>query len=99
MKSIDVRVSFGKRVPLGRLQKIWQRLSSVYLRQQCLTRWIIVIVEVRHEQQILCTSTGQRLDPHKIDVRDGELLIVDFNSSVLVITRMTNISQFRDFDF
>jgi hypothetical protein len=67
----------GKRAPLGRLQKLMhQRLRKVYLVQPMINKWNVVIVEVRHVQQIFPTLTSQLLDAHSIDVGDIEFLIV-----------------------
>jgi hypothetical protein len=43
-----------------------------------LDKWNIVIVKMRHEQQMLSMSTCQWLDVHNKHVGDVELLIVVF---------------------
>jgi hypothetical protein len=54
---VDVRLSLGKLVPLGRLQEILQRRSSMYLVQPMQDMRNIVIIEVRHEEQIFASSS------------------------------------------
>jgi hypothetical protein len=49
---VDVRMSMGERVPLGRLEKLLYCMRTVYFVQPVPGKWNIVIVEVRHEQQI-----------------------------------------------
>jgi hypothetical protein len=61
-------MDLGKRVPLGRLQHIMQRVCTVYLVQPVPDKWNVVIMEVRHEQQICPTSIIKRLDVHNMDV-------------------------------
>jgi hypothetical protein len=47
---VDVRLSLGKLVPLGRFQEILYCHCSVYLVQSVLDMWNVVITEVRHEK-------------------------------------------------
>jgi hypothetical protein len=49
MHKVDVRLSLGKLVPLGRLQEILQRGGSMDLVQPVPERLNVVIAEVRHE--------------------------------------------------
>jgi hypothetical protein len=60
MHEVVVRMSLGKRVPLGRLKKILQRRDTVYLVQPVQRMWNVVIVEVRHEQQTFPSSSKTR---------------------------------------
>jgi hypothetical protein len=53
---VDVHLSLGKLVPLGRLQEIVQRCCPVYFVQPVPDWWNVVIVEVRHEEQIFASS-------------------------------------------
>jgi hypothetical protein len=73
---VNVRMSLGKRMPLGRLQKFLYRLRTVYLVQPMPYMWNVVIVEMLHEQQILPTSTSQGLIAHNIGVGDVAFLIL-----------------------
>jgi hypothetical protein len=54
---VVVRMSLGKRVPLGRIKKILQRRDTVYLVQPVPRMWNVAIVEVRHEQQTFPSSS------------------------------------------
>jgi hypothetical protein len=65
---VDVRMNLGKRVPLGRLQNIMQRGCTVCLVQPVPDKRNVVIMEVRHEQQICPISIIKRLDVHNKDV-------------------------------
>jgi hypothetical protein len=47
----------------------------MYLVQPVLNKWNVVIVEVRHGQQIFPTSAIKRLDAHNRDKRDVEFFI------------------------
>jgi hypothetical protein len=38
----------------------------------------VVIIEVRHEEQIFASSSKERLDARSGDVRDVELLVASF---------------------
>jgi hypothetical protein len=53
---VVVRLSMGKRVPLGRLQKILQRHRTVYLIQPVRDTWNVVILEVHNEEQIFIAN-------------------------------------------
>jgi hypothetical protein len=46
---VDVRMSPGKRVPLGRLQKILLRRCKMSFVQLVPDMWNVIIVEVRHK--------------------------------------------------
>jgi hypothetical protein len=51
MHEVDVRMTLGKRVPLGRLQKLMSRHSSVCFVQPVPNIWNVVIADVRQEQK------------------------------------------------
>jgi hypothetical protein len=54
---VDVRLSLGKLVPLGRLQEILKRRSSMHLVQPVPDMWNVVITEVRNEEQVFASSS------------------------------------------
>jgi hypothetical protein len=54
---VVVRLPVSKRVPLGCLHEILKRRRAVYLIQLVSCRWNVVIVEVRHEEQIFSSSS------------------------------------------
>jgi hypothetical protein len=78
MHEVVVRMGIDKRVPLKRLHKFQCCLRAVYLVQPVPYMWNVVIAQVCHEQQILPTTTSQRLDAHTRDVRDVELFVTVF---------------------
>jgi hypothetical protein len=75
---VVVRVSMGKCLPLGRLLKIMELHRTVYLVQPVLYKWNVVIVEVRHDEQVSASSSWERLHAHSGDVKIFELIIIDF---------------------
>jgi hypothetical protein len=54
---VDVRLSIGKLVPLGRLQEILYRCCPVYFVQPVPDKRNVVIEEVCHEDQIFASSS------------------------------------------
>jgi hypothetical protein len=54
---VDVRVSLGKLVPLGRLQDILKRGGTMRLVQSVPEWCNVVIIEVRHEEQIFASMS------------------------------------------